>query len=123
MAAIARNYTIERGIQFVRQITLTSGTSPLDLTGVTIEGKIRLSELPTEIRPATPGTGAVITEFDITVATPATGVFLFGLTIIKSELFVVGAVYDFDIVLTLSNGDRRRILMGQLTIEGITTDA
>jgi hypothetical protein len=121
MAALVRNYTIERGIQFSRQITIYDLPGhALDLTGSTIEGEIRLSRLPTDIRSFPTGTGPLVTNFDITIAVGSTGVFTFALTIVKT-LLLIRADYDFDLVLTPLVGSKQRLVMGLISSVDITS--
>jgi hypothetical protein len=123
MAALVRNYTIERGIQFSRQITITSGSAPLDLTGATVAAEVRVSRLPTEFRPFATGTGPLVTSFDAALAVdPTTGIFTITLPIAKTLLLARGD-YDYDVVITFADAKKRRILMGILTITEITTHA
>jgi hypothetical protein len=121
--AVVRNYTIERGIAFTRQVTLKAAGTPLDLTGATVAGDVRLSELPTDIRAFPTGTGGLITSLDCAIADdPTSGVFTFGLSLNKTILLVRG-VYDYDIIVTFPPSDKRRVIMGQLTSVEITTHA
>lgn len=123
MAALVRNYIVERGIAFSRQITITSGSTPVDLTGAVIEAQVRLSKLPTEYRPFPTGTGSLITSFDVALAVdPTTGVFTITLPISKTLLLARGE-YDYDVVITFPDASKRRILKGILTVTEITTHA
>lgn len=123
MSALVRNYTIERGIQFSRQITITSGSVALDLTGAVIAAQVRVSRLPTEYRPFATGTGPLATTFDIALVGAATaGVFTISLPIDKTLLLARGD-YDYDVVITFADSKKRRVLMGILTVTEITTHA
>lgn len=121
MAALVRNYTIERGIQFARTISISDLSGPLDLTGVTFEAEIRTSQLPTDVRPFATGTGPLITSFDLEAVDPATnGVLTMSLTI-ENTLLLERGVFDYDVILTFPSGEKRRILMGLLTVVEITS--
>jgi hypothetical protein len=113
--ALKRDYTIERGIQFRRTVTITSGSTPLNLTGATIAGKIRVAKTLF-------GTGAVVASFTLAVAAdPTIGVFTFSLPIPDTLLLAAGESYDYDLVITFPSLDKRRLLMGILTAIEITT--
>jgi hypothetical protein len=121
MGALIRDYTIERGIPFIREVSILTGTTPLDLTGATIEAFIRESKYPTEVSNRPTGTGDKITSFDTAIVGPGTdGKFTFELTIEKSLLLKRG-VYDYDIVITFADTSKRRVLMGLLTAVEVTT--
>jgi hypothetical protein len=123
MAAIVRDYTIERGIPFSREIDiLLADNSPLDLTGVTFLADVRLSKLPTDISAVPPGTGAFQTAFVCTAANPVDGKLIIALTTVQT-LALPRGVYDYDVVLTFPSGDKRRILMGVLTVVEIASHA
>jgi hypothetical protein len=122
MAAVVRNYTVERGIPFSRQITITSGGVPVDLTGATIEAMVRLSQLPTEYRAYPTGTGPLVTSFDITIPDPTLGKFLIKLPEDKTVLMARG-LYDYDVIITFTPSDKKRVLAGILTAVEITTHA
>lgn len=121
MAALVRNYTIERGIQFSRQITITSGSTPVDLTGATVSAQVRTSRLPTDFRPFPTGTGPLITSFDFALVGLATaGRFSISLTIAKTLLLARGE-YDYDVIITFADSSKRRIISGILTAIETTT--
>ncbi len=123
MAALVRDYTLERGIQFRRQITINDTTTTLlDLTGISIAALVRLSRLPTDIRSLSFGTGPIVTAFDIIIAEPVTGKFIMQLPIAKT-LLLQRAKYDYDVVLTFASADKRRILKGTISVEEIASDA
>lgn len=121
MSALIRNYTIERGIQFRRQITITSGEVAVDLTGATFAAQVRVSRLPTEFRLFPTGIGPLITSFDIALVGLATaGVFTITLPINKTLLLARGD-YDYDVIITFADTTKRRVLAGILTVTEITT--
>jgi hypothetical protein len=113
MAALVRNYTIERGIQFSRVVKITTNGNAADLTGVTFLGAIRLSQLPTDIRAFPTGTGPIATSFDFDSETP--GQLTFALTNEKSAV-LERADYDYYIILAWPSGDKQRSLLGIITI-------
>jgi hypothetical protein len=128
MAALVRNYTIERGVPFSRQITFTEITGALDLTGVTAAAYVRTSQMPTDIRAFAFGEGPKITEFEVVIADPTTdGVLTISLTSEDTLLLLRGA-YDYDVILTFPGNEeepetKRRVLMGILTaIEVVTRE-
>ncbi len=126
MAALVRNYTIERGVPFSRQITFTEVTGPLDLTDVEAEAFVRTSQMPTDIRAFAFGEGPKIVEFEVVVAEPPTnGVLTISLTSEDTLLLLRGA-YDYDVMLTFPGeeeepGPKRRVLMGVLTAVEVAT--
>jgi hypothetical protein len=121
MAALVRNYTIERGIQFSRLITITDGGSKVDLTGVTLAGQLRVSQFPTDIRAYPTGTGPVAVTLDLDLAEdPTTGKLTFGLSDTKSAALERG-LYDFDVILTFPSQDKQRIIYGIITIVQTTS--
>jgi hypothetical protein len=123
MAALVRDYAIERGIQFVRQITITGSGVPLDLTGATIEALIRESRYPEDIRSAVFGTGQFVQSWDTAIVGAATGgTFKISLPIAKT-LAMRRGVYDYDVVILFSTGEKRRVLRGQLTVEEVVSRA
>ena len=115
--AVLRNYTIERGIQFARNVTVTHSGAPVDLTGVEILGQIRLSQRPTDIRRYPTGTGPLATSFDFAFISdnPASGKFTMELTVTNSAT-LLRADYDYDVILNFPSGEKRRILRGVLTV-------
>lgn len=123
MAVVVKNYTVERGIAFSRQITITSGSAPVDLTGAVIEAQVRLSKLPTEYRAFPTGTGPLVTSFDVALVGLATaGIFKITLSIAKT-LLMERAEFDYDVVITFTDGTKRRVLAGILTATEVTTHA
>jgi hypothetical protein len=122
MAAVVRNYTVERGIKFSRQITIKSGGVPVDLTGATIEAQVRLSQLPTEYRAYPTGTGPLITSFEINIPTPTNGAFFITLPEANTLLMERGE-YDYDVIITMASTDKWRVLAGLLYAVEIVTHA
>jgi hypothetical protein len=121
MAALVRNYTIERGIQFSRVITITDSGAAVDLTGVTLDGQLRLSQLPTDIRAFPTGTGPVATTLDLALAVdPTSGKFTVGLSGTKSAALVRG-LYDYDVILVFPSTDKIRCLLGIISIVQTTS--
>lgn len=122
MASIVRNYTVERGIPFSRQITITSGGVAVDLTGATIEAQVRLVKKPTEYRYLPTGTGPLITTFDVDLSAPLQGKFTIELTEAKT-LLMERAEYDYDVIITFPDNSKKRVLAGILSAVEITTHA
>jgi hypothetical protein len=122
MASIVRNYTVERGIPFSRQITVTSGGVAVDLTGATIEAQVRLAKLPEEYRYRPTGTGPLITSFDVDIPIYTDGKFTIKLPENKTLLMGRGE-YDYDVIITFPTGTKNRVLAGILTAVEVTTHA
>lgn len=121
MAALVRNYTIERGIQFNRLVTITDQGAAVNLTGVTLTGQLRVSQFPTDIRAYPTGTGPVAVGFDLALdAVPTAGKLTFGLSVTKSAALERG-LYDFDVILTFPSTDKQRIIYGIITIVQTTS--
>jgi hypothetical protein len=83
---------------------------------------VRLSQLPTEYRAYPTGTGPLVTSFDITIPDPTLGKFLIKLPEDKTVLMARG-LYDYDVIITFTPSDKKRVLAGILTAVEITTHA
>jgi hypothetical protein len=113
MAAAKHNIIVSRGEDFSFTLTVADSSSAIDVSNNTFKAEIRR------------GSGKpLVTSFDVTLTTPASGIVDFKLPKAKTLLLDANVNYKWDLFRTEAdaNTTTTRLIYGDVKVEGNITD-